>query len=89
MSAFGTKQTSILTLNMSLSGAKRTSLIGWPMSANDPRRTLAATPDLVCVGADPIVCECLRVNCTIQLVQLDLFHFSAFGLVSAQIYRKI
>ena len=40
MFACGTKQISISTLNMSLSGVKRTSLIGWPMSANDPKRTL-------------------------------------------------
>src|SRR4249920_3103006 len=38
MSAIGTKQTPISTLNMSAFGAKRTSLIGWPVSANDPKR---------------------------------------------------
>ena len=40
MSAIGTKQTSILTLNMSASEAMRTSLIRSLMSANDPKQTL-------------------------------------------------
>jgi hypothetical protein len=46
MSAYGTKQTLISTLNMSLSGAKRTSLISTLMSANDPSRTTAPSTPL-------------------------------------------
>ena len=61
-----------------LLGAKRTWPDPSPMSANDPKRTLAATPRLGVSG-----CR------TIQRVQLNLFHFSALRRVSAQVYRKI